>query len=136
VPSVSVIFVFEPQRLGPTLWEIGVPDRTAAEFYIPDPDPMYINSLFVNVGRSGSQACILWVENITFGYGALPEIALMLTGIGSTVCGRDTLPCSCKMIWSSLLVKAIHPRTGSLHKSQGNNTLLFPYLTIWPLNNL
>ncbi|XP_062164042.1 probable rhamnogalacturonate lyase B isoform X1 [Alnus glutinosa] len=40
--------VFEPPRDGPTLWEIGIPDRTAAEFYIPDPDPKYINPLFVN----------------------------------------------------------------------------------------
>ncbi|RLM69771.1 rhamnogalacturonate lyase-like [Panicum miliaceum] len=43
--------VFEPPRTGPTLWEIGVPDRTAAEFYIPDPDPKYINRLFVNKDR-------------------------------------------------------------------------------------
>ncbi|TVU25325.1 hypothetical protein EJB05_27817, partial [Eragrostis curvula] len=33
--------VFEPPRSGPTLWEIGFPDRTAAEFYVPDPDPKY-----------------------------------------------------------------------------------------------
>ncbi|KAM7489118.1 hypothetical protein LguiB_026602 [Lonicera macranthoides] len=29
--------VYEPPRNGPTLWEIGIPDRTAAEFYVPDP---------------------------------------------------------------------------------------------------
>ncbi|KAL5847069.1 hypothetical protein ACOSQ3_010593 [Xanthoceras sorbifolium] len=40
--------VYEPPRDGPTLWEIGIPDRSAGEFYIPDPDPMYINKLFVN----------------------------------------------------------------------------------------
>ncbi|XP_075647899.1 uncharacterized protein LOC142618768 isoform X2 [Castanea sativa] len=40
--------VFEPPRDGPTLWEIGIPDRSAAEFYIPDPDPKYINKLYVN----------------------------------------------------------------------------------------
>lgn len=40
--------IFEPPRDGPTLWEIGIPDRSAAEFYIPDPDPMYINRLYVN----------------------------------------------------------------------------------------
>lgn len=39
--------VFEPPRSGPTVWEIGVPDRTAAEFYVPDPDPRYVNRLFV-----------------------------------------------------------------------------------------
>ncbi|KAK8600954.1 hypothetical protein V6N13_059306 [Hibiscus sabdariffa] len=40
--------VYEPPRDGPTLWEIGIPDRTAAEFYVPDPDPNYINKLYVN----------------------------------------------------------------------------------------
>ncbi|TXG52635.1 hypothetical protein EZV62_021804 [Acer yangbiense] len=40
--------VFEPPRDGQTLWEIGVPDRSAAEFYVPDPDPKYINTLYVN----------------------------------------------------------------------------------------
>lgn len=39
---------FEPPRDGPTLWEIGIPNRTAAEFYVPDPNPMYINKLYVN----------------------------------------------------------------------------------------
>ncbi|XP_065619966.1 probable rhamnogalacturonate lyase B [Quercus suber] len=40
--------VYEPPRDGPTLWEIGIPDRTAAEFYVPDPNPLYINKLYVN----------------------------------------------------------------------------------------
>ncbi|XP_024026671.1 probable rhamnogalacturonate lyase B [Morus notabilis] len=40
--------VFEPPRYGPTLWEIGVPDRSAAEFYVPDPNPKYINPLYLN----------------------------------------------------------------------------------------
>nr|XP_043636747.1 rhamnogalacturonate lyase-like [Erigeron canadensis] len=35
--------VFEPPRNGPTLWEIGIPDRSASEFYIPDPNPLYTN---------------------------------------------------------------------------------------------
>ncbi|KAL2529677.1 Rhamnogalacturonate lyase family protein [Forsythia ovata] len=40
--------VYEPLRDGPTMWEIGIPDRSAAEFYVPDPDPRYINKLFVD----------------------------------------------------------------------------------------
>ncbi|XP_028802146.1 uncharacterized protein LOC114757310 [Neltuma alba] len=40
--------VYEPPREGPTVWEIGIPDRSAAEFCVPDPDPMYINKLYVN----------------------------------------------------------------------------------------
>ncbi|GAV85401.1 Rhamnogal_lyase domain-containing protein [Cephalotus follicularis] len=40
--------VYEPPRNGPTLWEIGIPDRSAAEFYVPDPNPKYVNKLYVN----------------------------------------------------------------------------------------
>ncbi|KAI4308656.1 hypothetical protein L6164_031711 [Bauhinia variegata] len=40
--------VYEPPRDGPTLWEIGIPDRSAAEFYVPDPNPRYINKLYVD----------------------------------------------------------------------------------------
>lgn len=40
--------VYEPPRHGPTLWEIGIPDRSAAEFYVPDPNPLYVNRLYVN----------------------------------------------------------------------------------------
>ncbi|KAI5654691.1 hypothetical protein M9H77_31878 [Catharanthus roseus] len=40
--------VFTPPRNGPTLWEIGIPDRTAAEFYVPDPVPGLRNYLFDN----------------------------------------------------------------------------------------
>ncbi|THU63920.1 hypothetical protein C4D60_Mb01t20940 [Musa balbisiana] len=39
---------YRPPRDGPTLWEIGIPDRSAAEFFIPDPYPCYINRLYVN----------------------------------------------------------------------------------------
>ncbi|GAB4839480.1 hypothetical protein Ancab_029004 [Ancistrocladus abbreviatus] len=40
--------LFEPPRDGPTIWEIGEPERTAKEFFIPDPDPKYVNKLYVN----------------------------------------------------------------------------------------
>lgn len=40
--------VYEPPRIGATLWEIGKPDRTAAEFYIPDPDPTLSTKLYLN----------------------------------------------------------------------------------------
>ena len=39
--------LYEPPREGPTLWEIGIPDRSAAEFYVPDPNAKYINNLFI-----------------------------------------------------------------------------------------
>ncbi|XVF59126.1 hypothetical protein PTKIN_Ptkin07bG0250300 [Pterospermum kingtungense] len=37
--------IYDPPRNGPTLWEIGIPDRTAAEFFIPEPDPSLVNSI-------------------------------------------------------------------------------------------
>ncbi|KAB5568800.1 hypothetical protein DKX38_002593 [Salix brachista] len=40
--------VYQPPRDGPTLWEIGIPDRSAGEFYVPDPNPNYTNKLYVN----------------------------------------------------------------------------------------
>lgn len=40
--------IYEPPRDGPTLWEIGIPDRSAAEFCVPDPNPKYINKLYVD----------------------------------------------------------------------------------------
>ncbi|XP_027772542.1 uncharacterized protein LOC107016450 [Solanum pennellii] len=40
--------VYNPPRNGPTLWEIGIPDRTAAEFFVPDPLPSLTNHVFIN----------------------------------------------------------------------------------------
>ncbi|CAN1763193.1 Rhamnogalacturonate lyase [Linum perenne] len=40
--------VYQPLRDGPTLWEIGFPDRSAAGFYVPEPDPVYANKLIVD----------------------------------------------------------------------------------------
>lgn len=39
---------FVPLRHGPTLWEIGYPDRTAIDYFVPDVNPMYVNRLFLN----------------------------------------------------------------------------------------
>ncbi|XP_031109461.1 rhamnogalacturonate lyase B-like [Ipomoea triloba] len=40
--------VFDPPRNGPTLWEIGIPDRKAAEFFVPDPAPKLMNYALLN----------------------------------------------------------------------------------------
>nr|XP_027074022.1 probable rhamnogalacturonate lyase B isoform X1 [Coffea arabica]XP_027077819.1 probable rhamnogalacturonate lyase B isoform X1 [Coffea arabica] len=37
---------YNPPRNGPTLWEIGIPDRTAIEFFIPEPSPRLMNQLY------------------------------------------------------------------------------------------
>ncbi|PWA86259.1 rhamnogalacturonate lyase [Artemisia annua] len=51
--------VYEPVRDGPTLWEIGIPDRSAAEFYIPDPNPKYDNN-FLHNGPNRFRQYGLW----------------------------------------------------------------------------
>ncbi|KAI3869462.1 hypothetical protein MKX03_031718 [Papaver bracteatum] len=40
--------VYEPPRDGPTLWEIGYADRSAAEFHVPEPNKNYVNKLYVD----------------------------------------------------------------------------------------
>ncbi|KAK7366899.1 hypothetical protein VNO80_08902 [Phaseolus coccineus] len=52
--------VFNPPRNGPTLWEIGIPDRSAAEFYVPDPYPKLVNRLYLNDSINGFRQYGLW----------------------------------------------------------------------------
>ncbi|KAM7280085.1 hypothetical protein ACFE04_007219 [Oxalis oulophora] len=47
VITITSELIYEPPRDGPTLWEIGVPDRYASG-YVPDPNPNHINKLFLN----------------------------------------------------------------------------------------
>ncbi|XP_022962664.1 uncharacterized protein LOC111463085 [Cucurbita moschata] len=42
------VLIYDPPRRGPTLWEIGIPDRKAAEFYIPDPEPTLMSHFYNN----------------------------------------------------------------------------------------
>ncbi|KAF2295763.1 hypothetical protein GH714_033898 [Hevea brasiliensis] len=42
------VLIYDPPRTGPTLWEIGVPDRTASEFYVPDTYPTLMNKLYTD----------------------------------------------------------------------------------------
>ncbi|KVF84298.1 hypothetical protein Ccrd_026649 [Cynara cardunculus var. scolymus] len=51
--------LYEPPRDGPTLWEIGVPDRTAAEFFIPDPNPKYLNKFLLIYGPNSVTVFLL-----------------------------------------------------------------------------
>jgi hypothetical protein len=40
--------VYNPPRNGPTVWEIGIPDRSAGEFFVPKPYANLVNRLFTN----------------------------------------------------------------------------------------
>ncbi|CAN1859721.1 Rhamnogalacturonate lyase [Linum perenne] len=40
--------VYIPPRDGPTVWEIGFPDRTASGYYVPEVNPKYANRVFLN----------------------------------------------------------------------------------------
>ncbi|KAF8391533.1 hypothetical protein HHK36_023838 [Tetracentron sinense] len=39
---------YVPPRDGPTVWEIGFPDRSAIGYYVPDVNPLYVNKLYIN----------------------------------------------------------------------------------------
>ncbi|KAG2616984.1 hypothetical protein PVAP13_3NG177753 [Panicum virgatum] len=74
--------VFEPPRSGPTLWEIGVPDRSAAELHVSDPDPRYASRLFL--ARDRYRQYGLWER-----YAALyPDGDLVFT-VGESNHSRD-----------------------------------------------
>ncbi|XP_031249886.1 probable rhamnogalacturonate lyase B isoform X1 [Pistacia vera] len=54
--------VYRPPRSGPTLWEIGVPDRSAAEFFVPDPYPTLMNRLYTNHTTDKFRQYGLWTR--------------------------------------------------------------------------
>ncbi|XP_044509893.1 probable rhamnogalacturonate lyase B isoform X2 [Mangifera indica] len=54
--------VYRPPRNGPTLWEIGVPDRSAAEFFVPDPYPTLMNRLYKNDPANKFRQYGLWAR--------------------------------------------------------------------------
>jgi len=51
---------YEPLRNGPTVWEIGTPDRTALEFFVPDPKPEYNNKILAESPNNRFRQYGLW----------------------------------------------------------------------------
>ncbi|CAN0878290.1 Rhamnogalacturonate lyase, partial [Linum grandiflorum] len=51
---------FTPPRSGPTIWEIGVPDRSANEFFVPDPDPKFVNTFWLDKPKDKYRQYGLW----------------------------------------------------------------------------
>ncbi|KAK7858599.1 rhamnogalacturonate lyase [Quercus suber] len=56
----TIICTHGPPRQGPTLWEIGIPDRTAAEFYVPNPYATLLNSLYTTTTSDNYRQYGLW----------------------------------------------------------------------------
>ncbi|XP_060185435.1 probable rhamnogalacturonate lyase B isoform X1 [Lycium barbarum] len=54
--------VYNPPRNGATLWEIGVPDRTAAEFFVPTPPPQFKVHIYQNDSESIFRQYGLWEQ--------------------------------------------------------------------------
>ncbi|XP_059307364.1 uncharacterized protein LOC132058946 isoform X2 [Lycium ferocissimum] len=52
--------VYDAPRNGPTLWEIGIPDRTAAEFFIPNAQPTLLNQLYAANNEERFRQYGLW----------------------------------------------------------------------------
>ncbi|KAJ9545406.1 hypothetical protein OSB04_025113 [Centaurea solstitialis] len=76
--------VFEPPRDGPTLWEIGIPDRSAAEFHVPEPNPRYLNQLFINNPKSNFRQYGLWER-----YGELYPCGDLVFTVGESDYRKD-----------------------------------------------
>ncbi|XP_074294460.1 uncharacterized protein LOC141622306 [Silene latifolia] len=51
---------FEALRNGPTLWEIGYPDRSAQEFYVPTPSSIFVNKLYTDSDVNRFRQYGLW----------------------------------------------------------------------------
>ncbi|OAY33510.1 hypothetical protein MANES_13G102800v8 [Manihot esculenta] len=54
------VLVYDPPRNGPTLWEIGIPDRTATEFYVPEAYPTLMNKLYTDLPTDKFRQYGLW----------------------------------------------------------------------------
>ncbi|KAK2374056.1 rhamnogalacturonate lyase [Trifolium repens] len=52
--------VYNPPRNGPTLWEIGIPDRSAGEFYVPNPYANLMNKLYMNDNKYRYRQYGIW----------------------------------------------------------------------------
>jgi len=78
--------IYEAPRDGPTLWEIGIPDRSAAEFYVPDPNPNYINKLFLH--HPDKSAPIYTNNNLFNIFTSFLKFSSLFTGIDNMGCGK------------------------------------------------
>ncbi|KAI9111331.1 hypothetical protein K1719_017021 [Acacia pycnantha] len=54
--------VYSPPRNGRTVWEIGIPDRSAAEFYIPNANKELMNKLYNNDPKEKFRQYGLWAR--------------------------------------------------------------------------
>ncbi|KAI5419354.1 probable rhamnogalacturonate lyase B [Lathyrus oleraceus] len=52
--------IYNPPRNGPTIWEIGIPDRLASEFHVPDPYPTLLNKLYSEQRKDKFRQYGLW----------------------------------------------------------------------------
>ncbi|CAI8583493.1 unnamed protein product [Vicia faba] len=48
--------VYSPPRHGPTIWKIGIPDRLASEFHVPNPYPTLMNKLHTKQHKDKSKS--------------------------------------------------------------------------------
>ncbi|XP_015579690.2 probable rhamnogalacturonate lyase B isoform X1 [Ricinus communis] len=56
------VLIYDPPRNGPTLWEIGIPDRSASEFYVPDTYPTLMNKLYTDHPTEKFRQYGLWAR--------------------------------------------------------------------------
>ncbi|KDP29301.1 hypothetical protein JCGZ_19404 [Jatropha curcas] len=75
---------YESPRNGPTIWEIGYPDRSAAEFFVPDPESTLTNKLFINQPTEKFRQYGLWER-----YTNLYPTEDLVYNVGTSNCSRD-----------------------------------------------
>jgi len=122
--------VFNPPRNGPTLWEIGTPDRTAAEFYVPDPYPNLVNKLYLNdtingLAQNSLPTTSFNIHHMKAIFSVFLKSISTVTGLGNTACGDVTLSYIQKMISFSQLVFLTIIRIGFMLKLPGKFCLTY-----------
>ncbi|THG03040.1 hypothetical protein TEA_017374 [Camellia sinensis var. sinensis] len=85
--------VYKAPRAGPTVWEIGIADRVATEFFIPDPNPSLVNHLYNGFDKFRA------LEHTIVGFNPYNymlkhinkmHIYVRIAGLGNTGCGTAT----------------------------------------------
>ncbi|KAL3356093.1 hypothetical protein AABB24_016985 [Solanum stoloniferum] len=76
--------VYNPPRNGATLWEIGVPDRTAAEFFVPTPPLEFNVHVYQNNFESIFRQYGLWKQ-----YSVLYPENDLVYNVGTSIYSKD-----------------------------------------------
>ncbi|CAN1168213.1 Rhamnogalacturonate lyase [Linum perenne] len=78
------LVTFKPPRNGPTVWDIGIPDRSANEFFVPDVDPKYVNKFWLDKPKDKYRQYGLWAR-----YGEMFPKGDLVFNVGTSKYDKD-----------------------------------------------